>query len=283
MPESATLTAWELGLRLKQRRENLDLSVASVAKQVKMQQPNLSSVETGRKRITQENLAKLCKLYEFSAHESKELQELRIATDKREWYHKYSGMFSEDFVRYIGLEAGAGGMLAYQGALVPGLLQTREYAREVIRGGAPYIRLTELEPRVETRMLRQQRLFGKDALRFTGLLGEPVLRQEVGGREVMHRQLRQLVTLMSTPNIDIQVLPYSAGAHPALGGPFAVLTFDSPWLPPGVWQETLNSTAFIDKPQVVREYTVALSETRSLALSAADSLELIREVAKEMA
>ena len=283
MPESAVVSAWELGLRLRERRDHLSLSVASVAKSLRMHQPNLSAVETGRKRITTANLAKLAKLYGLAHDELVELTELQAQADHRDWYHKYGWLFSEEFVRYLGLEFGATSISVYQGCLVHGLLQTEDYARAVIRGGSPYIRLTEVQPRAEVRMARQRRLDGPYPLRLRVLIGEAALRQEVGGREVMRRQLEHLATVMQErSHVEVRVLPFRAGAHPALGGPFDILSFDSPRMPDLVWQETLTSTAIVDRQQQVREYAVALAETAETALTAQDSLELIREVAKEM-
>jgi transcriptional regulator with XRE-family HTH domain len=282
MTESAAVAAWELGLRLKERREHLDLVVAAVAKAMRMQQPNLSSVESGRKKITEANLIKLGKYYEFDEDEMELLQQLRIAADRREWYHQYSWLFTEDFVRYLGLEAGAAKVAVFQGALVHGLLQTEEYAQAVIRGASPYIRLTELEPRIDVRLARQKRLTADKPLEVTAVLGEAVLRQQVGGPEVMRRQAGHIAAMMELPNIDIRVLPFSVGAHPALGGPFDLLSFHSPKLSTVCWQETLTPGVIYDRPQYIREYTVALLETQNLALSAEDSLDFVREVAKGM-
>ena len=283
MPESSVVSAWELGLRLRERRDHLALSVASVAKAVKMQQPNLSAVETGRKKLTVANLAKLAKLYELGLDELAELKELQVQADQRDWYHSYTWLFSEEFVRYLGLESGAARISTFQCALIPGLLQTENYAKAVIRGGSPYIRLTEVDPRAEVRIARQRRLEGANPLRVTALLGEAVLRQQVGGPEVMRGQLESLTRFATEKaHIDIRVLPYSAGAHPVLGGPFDVISFDSPRLPDMVWQETLTSTALLDRQQLVREHTVAFEEAVNTALSVDDSLEFIRDIAKEM-
>jgi hypothetical protein len=260
------------------------MSVAAAAKAVKMQQPNLTAVENGRKRITEENLVKLGQLYEVDADELKELDLLRVGADRNDWYLSYAWLITDEFLRYLGLEAGASDIFVYQSSLVHGLLQTKEYAEAVIRGGAPYIRLTEVQPRIEVRLTRQQRLDHVDPLRVSALLTEAVLRQEIGGREVMRQQLAHLVRLMTeNPHVTIQVLPFSVGAYAALGGPFSILSFDSPYLPAVAWQETLTPAAFYERAPQVREYTVALAETQNLALSAEDSLEFIREVAKEMA
>jgi transcriptional regulator with XRE-family HTH domain len=283
MPTSAVVSAWELGLRLRERREHLSLSVGGAAKAVRMQQPNLSAVEAGKKKLTAANLAKLAKLYEIEPDEREQLDALRIGADHRDWYHQYTWLFGEDFLRYLGLEYGAAHLRTYQSAIVPGPLQTTDYAAEVIRGGSPYVRLTEFEPRMEVRQARQQRLTSEEPIRITALLSESVLRQEVGGPEIMGAQLDHLATMVTEhEHIDVRVIPFGAGAHAALGGPFHVLSFASPRLPDVVWQETLANFAIIDRPAQVREYAVVLAEASQKALDAKDSIALLRKIGKDI-
>ncbi|HEX6354634.1 helix-turn-helix transcriptional regulator [Actinophytocola sp.] len=282
MPTSAVVAAWELGLRLRERREHLSLSVGGAAKAVKMQQPNLSAVEAGKKKLTAANLTKLAKLYEIEPDEREALEALRIGADQRDWYHQYSWLFGEDFLRYLGLEHGADHLHTYQSAIVPGPLQTADYAAEIIRGGSPYVRLTEFEPRMEVRQVRQHRLIGQEPMRITALLAEAALRQRVGGTEVMRIQLDHLATIATEhQHIEIRVIPFSAGAHAALGAPFDVLSFASPRLPDLVWQETLATFAIIDKPVHAREYAVVLAEATQKALDAKASIALIRQISKD--
>jgi hypothetical protein len=192
-------------------------------------------------------------------------------------------LFGEDFLRYLGLEHGADHLQVYEGSLVPGPLQTADYAAAVIRGCSPYVRLTELEPRMEVRQARQRRMVGDDPLRITALLSEAVLRQEVGGREVMSTQLEHLATMaLEHEHVEIRVIPFSAGAHSALGGPFHVLSFASSRLPDIAWQETLAHFTIIDKPVQVREYAVVLAETAQIALDAKASIALIRKIGKDL-
>jgi transcriptional regulator with XRE-family HTH domain len=283
MPTSAVVSAWELGLRLRERRDHLALSVGGAAKSVRMQQPNLSAVEAGKKKITAANLVKLAKLYEIEPDEREQLEALRLGANQRDWYHQYTWLFGEDFLRYLGLETGADHLQVYESSLIPGPLQTTDYASAVIRGSSPYVRLTELEPRMEVRQARQRRLTDDDPLRITALLSESVLRQEVGGREAMHAQLSHLATMATDhEHVEIRVIPFAAGAHAALGGPFHVLSFHSARLPDVVWQETLANFAIIDRQTQVREYAVVLAEATQKALDANASVDLIRQISKEL-
>src|SRR2546430_663418 len=214
---SAVVAAWELGLRLRERREHLGQSVEAAARGVKMQQPNLSAVEAGKKKVTAVNLAKLARHYELDGDEVDRLCDLRLRADERDWYHGYTWLFGDEFIRYLGLESGAESLAAYQGALIHGLLQTEDYAKAVIRGGSPYIRLTEVEPRCEVRLARQRRLRDPEPLRLSALFSEAVLRQQVGGPDVMRKQLRHLLTMAEEhDHIEIRVLPFTSGAYSAL-------------------------------------------------------------------
>jgi transcriptional regulator with XRE-family HTH domain len=281
MHTSAVVAGWELGLRLRERREHLALSVGSAAKAAKMQQPNLSAVEAGKKKITAANLARLGKLYEIDPGEIEELEELRVGAEQRDWYHRYASLFGDEFLRYLGLETGAAVLQVYEGSLVPGPLQIVNYSAAVIRGGSPYVRLTEFVPRMEVRQARQRRLLEEDPLRISALLSEAVLRQEVGGRDVMRDQLDHLAAMADREHVEIRVIPFSAGAHAALGGAFHLLSFESARLPDVVWQETLANFAIIEKPAQVREYGVVLAEATQNALDATASIDLMRQISKE--
>jgi transcriptional regulator with XRE-family HTH domain len=282
MPTSAVVAAWELGLRLRKRRDHLDLSVGAAAKAVKMQQPNLSAVEAGKKKITAANLAKLATFYEIEPAQREELEALRVRADQRDWYQRHT-LLGDDLMRYLGLEAGADQIRIYDGSMVPGLLQTNDYAVAVIKAGSPYVRLTELEPRTEVRQARQRRLVEENPLHVSALLSEAVLRQEVGGREVLRLQLEHLVHLATDrDNVEIRVIPFRAGAHAALGGPFRTLSFSSQQLPDVVWLETLTTFSIIERPELVREFVVVLAEASDKALDRAASVEYIRQISEEL-
>jgi hypothetical protein len=226
----------------------------------------------------------LVKIYEIEASDAAELEELRVAAMQRAWWHQYSQLFPAEFLRFLGYEAGAEHLRSYDNELLHGLLQTEDYARAVIRGGNTYVRLTEMDRRVSVRMARQNRLKSKPPLRLITVVAEGALRQQVGGPAVMPAQLDHLAALLTdrAGQIDIRVMPFTAGAHPALGGPFQILSFPSPRLPDLVWQEVLTSSDIIDQSSRVADYVVTFAEAQERALSSEDSLALIRRIAKEM-
>lgn len=281
---SPIVQAWELGLRLRQRREEIGLTAVAAGKAAGIIQAYVSGVESGRVKLPADRLVKFIEIYEIDDDEAAELEELRAGAARRAWWSQYTQIFPAEFIRFLGYEAGAEHIRNYTTEVMPGLLQTEDYARAVIRGGTTTIRLTEVDRRVESRMIRQRRLHDDNPLQVTTVLGEAALRQQVGGPVVMRAQLEHLATMMTErpEQIDVRVMPFSAGAHPALGGPFQVLSFPSPRLPDLVWQEILTFIDIIDQSAKVTDYAVTFAEAEEQALSSEDSLALIRQVAKEM-
>jgi transcriptional regulator with XRE-family HTH domain len=283
-PISSTVKAVELGLRLRARRDQLGLTAAAVGRITGIGGNNLSSIEIAKRRLTSTKLSELAAIYELSGDELGELDALRVEADRREWWDDYGRLYSDDFLRFIGLEAGATLQREYAAETIPGLLQTADYARAMIRGGSPYIKPVDVGPRVESRLARQARLNGDNPPEFTVLIGQTALRQEVGGRDVMGHQLDRLSAIIEekAEHIRVHVMSYDAGAHPVIGGSLKILSFASPWLPDMIWQEAVTTGNLIEKPQVVGELIASFTEALDRALDRESSLEAIRQVRKEM-
>jgi transcriptional regulator with XRE-family HTH domain len=281
---SSTVQAWELGAHLRERREQLGLTATSVGKTTGIGGSNLSAIEAGKRRLTAAKLSDLATLYGLPADELDELDAVRVQADERGWWHDYSHLYSEEFLRFLGLEAGAERIREYAPDIVPGLLQTSDYARAMIRAGGPYIKPVDVGPRLESRLARQARLDGSSPLQLDVVLGEAALRQQVGGVAVMRRQLEHLVETMENraAPVRIRVVPFAAGAHPLIGAALTILTFPSPRLPDLVWQETAVSGGIVDKRQVILESTASFTETFDRAPDETTSLEIIRQIHKEM-
>ncbi|MFY1635201.1 helix-turn-helix domain-containing protein [Solwaraspora sp. WMMB335] len=281
---SPVVQAWELGLRLRQRREEIGMTAAAAGKAAGIIQAYVSGVEAGRVKLPAKRLAQLVDIYELEPDDAAELEALRVGAARRGWWQDYAKLFPNEFLRFLGYEAGASQLRSFHSEAIHGLLQTEEYARAVIRGGSTTIRLTEVERRVDVRMARQVRLDGNDPIRISTVISEGALRQQVGGPAVMRGQLDHLATLMTErpEQVEIRVMPFTAGAHPAFGGPYEILSFASPRLTDLVWQEILTFIDIVDQSTQVTDYVVTFAETRERALSSQDSLALIREIAREM-
>ncbi len=282
-PLSSTVQAWELGVRLREHRMQLGLKAAAAAKTVGVVAPNFSMMEAGRRRISQDKLAELADLYELSAGERAELEELREQADQRSWWHDYRDFYSDEFLRFIGLEAGASAIRAYSGEVVPELLQIADYARATVRAASPYIPAVEVGPRVESRLVRQGRLSGDDPLQLSVLLAEGALRQQVGGPAIMARQIEHLLDVGAEGrNVKIRVWPFARGAHPLLRGPVEILTFPSDRLPDLVWQETALTGTLIDKRHTVETAKISFEEAYEQAPDEVESREIMRVIGEEM-
>ncbi len=280
---SSTVQAWELGLRLRERREQLGLTAADVGTTTGIGGTNMSAIEKGKRRLTAAKLTELARLYELSADELAELDPIRARADHREWYHDYSTLHSEEFLRFLGLEAGAASERNYQAELIPGLLQTADYARALAKGGSPYIRPVDVGPLVESRLARQARLDGESPLRLSTVINQAALLQEVGGRAVQARQLEHLAKVIEDQHdhVEIRIMPFSAGAHPLIGSQIVILSFDSPRLPDLLWQETVSSQTILDRRATLRECAASFEAAMDHSLSGEGSLALIRHIRTE--
>jgi transcriptional regulator with XRE-family HTH domain len=283
-PISSTVQAWELGLRLREHRERLGFTAAAVGRTTGIGGTNLSAIESGKRRLTAAKLGDLADAYELAEDERADLEALRAQTGRREWWYDYARLYSDDFLRLLGLEAGADKVCEYAPDIIPGLLQTADYARAVVRAGTPYIRPVDVGPRLETRLARQVRLEGDNPLELDVVLGEAALRQRVGDAGVMRRQLAHLLEALDLKggHVRLRVMPFEAGAHPLLGSALKILSFGSNRLSDLMYQETAISGVIIDKRQVILESTASFAETFDRALGDRDSREFIDAVYHEM-
>ncbi|MBW8485900.1 helix-turn-helix domain-containing protein [Actinomadura parmotrematis] len=223
--------------------------------------------ETGDRVPRQGDLRVLLEIYGVSGDRRGALQKLAKEAKQRGWWHAHRDMLKDGFGLYVGLESEAAAVQTYQSLYVPGLLQTEDYSRAAIRG----IRMNEdpegLEAKVQLRQSRQQRLTGRDPLRLWAVLDEALVHRQVGGPTVMREQLEKLVEQARLPNVTLQLLPYAAGAHPALEGPFYMLEFPDPQDAGVIYLEQATSGLALEAEDEVRRYTLMFGHLTALALS----------------
>ncbi|MBS1679762.1 MAG: helix-turn-helix domain-containing protein [Actinobacteria bacterium] len=180
------------------------------------------------------------------------------------------------YVTYMTYEAAARQLLNFEAQFVPGLLQTPEYTRATIQGVRPTISPPTLHRRVEARVKRQARLTGDHPLQLAVIMDEAALWREVGGPLVMCAQLRHLREAAAQPNITLQVVPYSAGAHPGMIGTFAVLRFPDPDDPDVAYiDSSMETPFFLDGDADLLRYSATFADLQRVALTPDDSLALI--------
>ena len=172
-------------------------------------------------------------------------------------------------------------MLHFNPLLVPGLLQVEDYSRAVL-GGAYVAPATHVDEKLRARRRRQRRLDGPNPPQVDVVLDEAVIRRAVGGREVMARQLRHLAEVSDRPHVSLRVVPFSAGLHPGLGGPFVILEFEDPAADPVLHLETAGADVTLrDQPAAVEPYREAFGRLQELALDPVASRAFILKVLDE--
>jgi hypothetical protein len=169
----------------------------------------------------------------------------------------------------------------YSVQLIPGLLQTKDYAREVLRAIRLDAKPEDIERRLTLRMDRQGLLAGKEAPRFWVVLDEALLRRPVGGPQVMHEQLQRLIDASELPNVTVQVLPFASGAHAGMDGEFTILRYPEPTDPDVVYLENSGSDLYIERSDVTRRYNHTFERLQGEALPPADSIRMLGEVQNE--
>lgn len=217
----------------------------------------------------------LLELYGVESPDIDSLVQVAREARKRGWWQKFDDVLPEWFEVYVGLEAEADQLQAFEPQLVPGLLQTAQYARAVIRVEHPDAPDAEIDRRVELRMRRQE---AGEGPRLWVVLDEAVLRRPVGGAETMAAQLRRLVTIAGKPGNTIQVLPFGVGEHPSMGSAFSILNFTNPMDQGIVYVETRAGSLYLEGQQV-REYTGIFQHLVAAALGAPESLDMIEGAA----
>ncbi|HET9258478.1 MAG TPA: helix-turn-helix transcriptional regulator [Pseudonocardiaceae bacterium] len=209
---------------------------------------------------------------------------LKQAKKGRDWWIGLADAVPDYFALFLGLEASAAQLQSYDCVVVPGILQTHAYAQAVIRMGERARPDAEVARRVELRMARQQLIERADKpLQVWTVLDEAVLYRQVGGIEVMREQLERLVKLAERPNIDIQVLPATAGGHAITEGTFTLLTFP-PELhsdPGVVYVETRVRGIYFEDPAEIQLYRQALTRLQVHALNPDESPAMIQRIADE--
>ncbi|MGH3803215.1 MAG: DUF5753 domain-containing protein, partial [Pseudonocardiaceae bacterium] len=214
----------------------------------------------------------LAAVYEVPADETAGLVRMAREARQKGWWQ--TSAVPKPYQMMVGLEQAATMMRQFELALLPGLLQTSDYARTLMTTIAPTTPIEVLENLVAARMIRQHVLTGADPLTYEVVLSEAVLRCPVGGSRVMRGQLERLLELTGAPNITIQVVPFVAGPHPGMEGAFTLVIL--PDLPHDVgYVEGPAGSIYLEEQDHVRRCTMNFAVLSSLALSAAESAELI--------
>lgn len=273
----------KLGAELRALRARSGLTSGAAATLVGWHQSKVSRIETGASGVKPADVRLLLDAYAVEDPELRELLMVLAGSEdgggRQNWWHAYRGVLPPAYRDFISLESQAWAMRTLETSVVPGLLQTPEYARAVTRAAVGTLEEAKLDTLVEVRLARQEVLRSDPPLRLSAVLDEAVLHREVGGPEVMTRQLRRLLDAAALPHVRLQVLPFAAGAHIGVTGPFVIFSFPSRSDLDVVVLDHLTSSLYLEREEDLQAYSEAFDSLRIHALSPEESLECIAALA----
>jgi transcriptional regulator with XRE-family HTH domain len=279
---SPTVKRRRLAAELRHHREQSGLTIEEVAERLEWSNAKISRIENARVSVLPRDVKFLLGVYGVGDGDERDaLLSLSRASRQRGWWRQFGDVIPDWFEVYVGLEGEASTLRNYECEFVPGLLQTENYARAVHRATIAAAADGGVDRQVALRMARQERLRTTEGPRLWVVMNEAVIRRVVGGRAVMRAQLAHLAGACGRPNVTLQVLPFSAGAHPSMNGAFIIMDFPEPTDPDVVYVEYHSGTLYLEKAAEVKRYRLIFDHLRAEALPADESRALITTVAKE--
>jgi transcriptional regulator with XRE-family HTH domain len=270
-----TVRQRELGMRLRELRGGLGLTVEDVAAQLLCSATKISRIETASRRASLRDVRDLCQIYGIGDEEAARLMDLARQAREPGWWTYYDDL---DLGPYPGLEQEAKVLTHFSMYFVQGLMQTEDYARTIIKAIVPRIDQKVLDDRVGARLRRQHLLEQENRPRLRSLMDEGALRRQIGSPEVMSAQLGKILQTAGEEKATVQVIPFGAGAHASADSNFTILEFPGSSLPDVVYVEGLITNLLLERPVELERYREAVEHLRDAALSPRDSLSLITEI-----
>ncbi|MFC8046699.1 helix-turn-helix domain-containing protein [Nocardia sp. NPDC057353] len=280
----STLAGRRLAAHLRDARQAVKLTIAQAAVAADISTSVLQRLETAdRTRLKARDLEALCQIYEMPDEQIKAMIGLLLKAGEKSWWHAYGDVIPANFDVYIGLEADAYRIAVYQPSIVPGLLQTPEYALTLVENAFPERSDEEHKRLLAFRMERQVRITRRHKpIDLLVILNETVLRCKVGDDAVMAAQLRHLAEVGKRPNVSVCVLPFAAGIP--VGNPighYAMLEFEDPTSPPVIHVESFTGSMYLEKPTEVSQYVEVTRRLQRHTLGEDVSRSLLRKMVKE--
>lgn len=280
---SPTVRRRRLGAELRTLREQAGMSADDAARHLECSPSKISRVETGRTCAHPRDVRDLLDLYqERDAVRREALLDLVRQSKEQGWWQSFGDVVPDWLETCIGLEGDAARIHTYESVLVPGLLQTEEYARALAEDFDRDRTTAEVERLVALKRARQKRLEQVDHPQLWVVLDEAVLRRPVGGAAVLHGQLEHLLAVGNRPRVVIQVVPLDAGGYPAQGFPFTYFEFPDPRDHPVVYLEKLSGSLYLEKVREVSRYKIAFDHLRACALDHEEAGALIRRMVERI-
>jgi Domain of unknown function (DUF5753)/Helix-turn-helix domain len=280
--KSPTALRIVLGTQLRRLREARGVTVAAARKAIQGSGAKISRMELGRVGFRERDVLQLLTLYGVSGEQERQafLTLVRLANVPG-WWHQYSDLIPTWFEAYLGLEQASSVIRTYQPLLVPGLLQTPEVARTVVKLGHPGQSADDIERKVALRTTRQEILTQPDAPLLWAVFEEAAL-WRLNKNSIMHEQIQHLIGMSELPNVSIQIVPIYSRAQLGVGGPFTVLRFPHADLPDTVYLEQLTSAVYLDKTEDVQLYIMAMNRLCTEAATPTQTITLLNDTLKKL-
>ncbi|SFS34268.1 helix-turn-helix domain-containing protein [Saccharopolyspora flava] len=266
----------QVGAWLAKLRHAKGMTLQQAADELNCSDSRVRHWEAGRSAPKKADLAKLLDVYEAPDDVRQILQQTRSDSSKQGWWDSYR--LPDWFAPYVSFESAASEARNFQVALIPGLLQTRDYAYEIHRAGRYVTDPRDINKRVDGRIERQRRLTEEPVLQYRAVIAEEALQRQVGGPDVMREQIEQLIELSHLPNVILQVLPLTVGAHASPAGGFTVLSFDSPHHQDVGFSDTPLGGHVIEEDDDVAALRYLFDEIRALSMSAPDTVKVLQKI-----
>ena len=281
MPRSGspTLRRLELGTLLKALRNERGLTVEQTGEQLGFSPSKVSRLENGLRGASARDIRDLCDLYDVHGDKRQQLLDLAAAGKQQAWWQSRNLAYSN----YVGLEDAAAVIKDFGSGVVPGLLQTADYARAVMTAVIPRLSTEDINQRVAARMERQRLLSAENPPQFDAVLDEAVLHRIAGSRSVMHAQMNRLLDVSDLPKVDIRVLPYDAGIPPVVTSKFILLSFDESAVPGVVFVEMHTGDLYLGPADGLADYEEAFHAIQIMAATPSKTRQIISGIAAELA
>ena len=278
----AAVLRLRLGSQLRRFREAAGFTPEQAGFQIRGSRSKISRLENGRVKLKNRDVTDLLTLYGVTDDDMRsKFLELVRQSNVPDWWGEYGDILPAWFETYLGLEAAAATIRSFEVQYMNGLFQTADYARAVTRFGRKAAQEDEIERWVTLRLKRQELLSRPDPPNIWSVMDEAVLRRPVGSAAVMRAQFRHLAAVAELPQVTIQVIPFTKGAHAGESGSFTVLRFEERDLPDVVYLEQLTNAIYLEQRSDVERYLEVVDEISSQALTPDETTRFFAQLARE--
>lgn len=281
-PWTATVRQIVLGRRLEQLRLAAGLSPQEAAGALRVNHTTIRRIERAQVGLRYLQARALLELYGCSPEETEDFLARTEEARKPGWWHHFRDVLPDWFRAYVSMEESASLIRTYDPNHVTGLFQTEDYARAVLHATSPHAPADELDRKTALRMQRQDVLARENPPRVWAVMEEAALRRPAGETTLMRAQVQRLTDACQHPDITIQIIPFNAGLHPGLSGPFTYFRPKLPELPDIVYTENLTNAGYIEDPTDVATYQQVLDRMCAQALPPARTEEFLNTTLKEL-